>query len=52
MPRKQKKKMQVADEEPEIEIITQVKVIYEYTKAIKGVEPKYKWGEIYRIITN
>ena len=52
MPRKQKKKVQAADEELEIEIIIWVEVIYEDTKAIMGIEPEYKWGEIYRMITN
>ena len=52
MPRKQKKKVQAADEEPEIEIITRVEVIYEDTKVVMGIEPEYKWGEIYQMITN
>ena len=52
MPRKGKKKMQAAEEDPEIEIITRVEVIYEDTKVVMGIEPKYKWGEIYRMITN
>ena len=52
MPRKQKKKSQVAEEEPEVEVITKVEVIYEDTKAIIGVEPKYKWGEVYRMISS
>ena len=38
--------------EPEVEIITKVEYIYEDTKASTGVEPDYKWGEIYRMITN
>ena len=52
MPRKQKKKAQAAEEEPEVEIITRIEVIYEDTKAITGVELEYKWGEVYRIISN
>ena len=52
MPWKQKKKAQAAKEEPEVEIITRVEVIYEDTKAITGIEPEYKWGDIYRIISN
>ena len=44
--------MQAADEEPEIEIITRVEVIYEDTKVVTGVEPGNKWGEIYQMITN
>ena len=52
MPRKQKKKAQAAEEEPEVEIITRIEVIYEDTKAITGFGPEYKWGEIYRMISN
>ena len=52
MPRKQKKKAQATEEEPEVEIITRVEVIYEYTKAITGIDIEYKWGEIYRMISN
>ena len=40
MPRKQKKKSQVDEEEPEVEVITRVEVIYEDTKATIGVEPE------------
>ena len=47
MPRKGKKKIQATEEDPEIEIITRVEVIYEDTKAITGIEPEYKWGGIY-----
>ena len=36
--------MQSADEDPEIEMITRVEVIYEDTKAVIGIEPEYKWG--------
>ena len=52
MPRKQKKKAQATEEEPEVEIVTKVDVIYEDTKATTGVEPEYKWGEVYRMISN
>ena len=34
-----------------MEVITKVEVIYEDTKAITRVEPKYKWGEVYRMIS-
>ena len=52
MPRKQKIKAQAAKEEPEVEIITRIEVIYEDTKSITGVEPEYKWGEVYKMISN
>ena len=42
----------MAEEEPEVEIITKVEFIYEDTKATTGVEPDYKWGEIFRMISN
>ena len=45
MPKWQNKKAQVAEEEPEVEIITKVEFIYEDTKATTGVELDYKWGE-------
>ena len=38
--------------EPEVEIITKVEFLYEDTKAFTGVDPEYKWGEIYRMISN
>ena len=38
MPRKQKKKAQVAEEEPEVEVITKVEFIYKDTKVTTGVE--------------
>ena len=52
MSRKQKKKSQVAEKEPEVEVITRVEVIYEDTKATTRVEPEYKWGEVYRMISS
>ena len=52
MKRKQKKKSQVDEEETEVEVITRVEVIHEDTKATIGVEPEYKWGEVYRMISS
>ena len=51
MPRKQKK-AQAAEEEPEVEIVTKVEVIYEDTKAITRIKPEYKRGDIYIMISN
>ena len=42
----------MVEEEPEVEVITRVEVIYEDTKATTGVEPEYKWGEVYRMISS
>ena len=52
MSKRQKKKAPVAEGEPDVEIITKVEYIYEDTRATIGVEPDYKWGEIYRMIAN
>ena len=52
MPRKHNKKAQENEEDPNVEIITQVEVIYEDTKSITRIHPEYKWGEIYRMISN
>ena len=38
--------------ELEVEIITKVEFIYEYTEASTRVKLDYKWGEISRMITN
>ena len=51
MSKRQKKKAPVVEEEPEVDVITKTKYIYEETKCISGVEPEYQWGEIYRLIT-
>ena len=47
MPKRQKKKSQVDEEEPEVEVI-----IYEDTKVTTRVEPDYKWGEIFKMISS
>ena len=52
MPKRQKKKAQVAEEELEVEVITRLEIIYEDTKATTGVEPDYKWGDIFRVISS
>ena len=40
------------EEEPNVEIVTKFEYTYEDTRCIVGVEPEYKWGEIYRLITH
>ena len=52
MSKHQKKKAPAVEEEPDVEVITRVEYIYEDTKCIIGVELKYQWGEIYRLITH
>ena len=51
MSKRQKKKAPVVEEEYEVEIVTRVEYTYEDTKCIVGIEPEYKWGEVYRLIT-
>ena len=45
-------KAPVAEGEPEVEIVTNVEYIYEDTRATTRIEPNYKWGEMYRMISN
>ena len=52
MSKRQKKKASVAEGEPDVEVITKVEYIYEDTRATTKVEPNYKWGEVYRMISN
>ena len=50
MSKRQKKKAPIVEEQPEVKIVTRVIYTYEDTKCIVGVEPKYQWGGIYRLI--
>ena len=52
MSKRQKKKAHVVEGEPDVEIITKVEYIYEETRATIGVDPDYRWGEIYQMISN
>ena len=52
MSKRQKKKSPIAEGDPEVEIITKTEYIYEDTRATTGVEPDYKWGKIYKLISN
>ena len=52
MSKRQKKKAPIAKGEPNVEIITKVEYIYEDNRTTTGVEPDYKWGEIYRMNSN
>ena len=42
----------MAEEEPKVEVITMLEIIYEDTKSTTGVELDYKWGEIFRMISS
>ena len=50
MSKRQKKKDPVVEEEPDVEVVTKTKYIYEDTKCISGVDLEYQWGDIYRLI--
>ena len=52
MSKRQKKKDTIVEEEPKVEIVTKVEYTYEDTRCIVGVEPEYKWGEVYILITH
>ena len=52
MSKRQKKKVPIAEGEPNVEIVTKVEYIYEDTRATTVLETDYKWGEIYRMISN
>ena len=47
---KGKKKVQAIEDDPEVEVITRVEVIYEDIKVVSGSEPEYRWGQIYQMI--
>ena len=38
------------EDDPGVEVITRVEIIYEDTKDITGSETEYKWGQIYQMI--
>ena len=50
MPQKRKKKVQATEDDPEVEVITRVEIIYKDTKASTHIEPESRWGHIYQII--
>ena len=52
MTKKGKKKAKIVDYDSDVEIslVTRVEIIYEDTKSVIGVEPKFKWGQIYHML--
>ena len=50
MPKKGKKKSKATVEDSNLEIFPRMEIIYEYTKAVTGPEPEFKWGQIYPMI--
>ena len=51
MSRRQKKKAPVVEEQTAIEADLPTEYIYEDTQCVTGVDPEYKWGDIYRLIS-
>ena len=51
MSKRQKKKAPVVEKQTAIEAVLPTEYIYEDTQCVTGVEPEYKWGEIYRMIS-
>ena len=51
MSKRQKKKAPMVEEGPEVEVVMKTEHIYEDTQCVSGVEPEYKWGEIYGLIS-
>ena len=45
-----KKNTRVSKPDSDVEIISRMKIKFEDTKAITGVSPEFKWGELYQII--
>ena len=41
----------MVEEQTEIEAVLPTEYIYEETQCVMGVEPEYKWGDIYRLIS-
>ena len=44
MPKKGKKKSKVVEENSDLEIVPRVEIVYEDTRSMTGIEPKFKWG--------
>ena len=42
----------MVEEVPEAEAETNTEYIYEDTQCVSGIEPEYKWGDIYRLISH
>ena len=51
MSKRQKKKAPMVEEQPKVEVVTKTEHIYEDTQCVSGVEPEYKWDDIYRLIS-
>ena len=47
MSKRQKKKAPAVEEVPAPDTEARIEYIYEDTQCVTGVEPEYKWGDIY-----
>ena len=45
-----KKKDKVHEEDSDVEVFPRIEIIYEDMKLVTGVEPDFKWGQIYHKI--
>ena len=50
MPKKGKKKVQTTGDDPEVEIVQKLEIIYEDTKGFTRADPKLRWGQVYQMI--
>ena len=50
MRQKGKKKVQAMEDDPEVEVITWVEIIYEDTKYFTSIDLEFIWGHIYQMI--
>ena len=51
MSKRQKKKAPAVEEVPAPDTEAIIEYIYEDTQCVTGVDPEYKWGDIYRMIS-
>ena len=50
MHKKGKKKIQTMGDDPKIEIVPKLEIIYQDTKYFTRIEPEFRWGQIYQMI--
>ena len=47
---KKKSKVGEADSDMEVILDTRIDTMFEDTKAVTGIAPEFKWGELYQMI--
>ena len=50
IPKKGKKKAQATGNDLDVEILSKMEIIYKDMKVIMGIDPKFRWGQIYQMI--